>query len=102
MNIKIAHETGTFTQILHKTLDDSEITQTIVILEDDASAFRVVQTYELKRFRSGSKALAPGATYCRDSVCATRELAIEQARRLMAKYQNEGWQVCREERTAQG
>jgi hypothetical protein len=89
-------------QTLHKILEDSEITQTIYIVEDDASAFRVVQLYALKRFRAGRKngTLAPRATYCRDSMCETREMAVQEARRLVAKHLTDNWLIHRDEQSA--
>jgi hypothetical protein len=96
-------QTELWQQTLYKALDDSEVTQTIVIFEDDAAAFRVVQLYELKRYRTGKTTgvLAPRATYCRDSVCESKEMAMLEAQRLIAKCVMDNWRVCRDEQTAQ-
>ena len=89
-------------QTLYKSLDDSEFRQTIVIVEDDASVFWVVQRYDLKRnrFHGKTEKLAPRATYCRHSTCETRDLAVQQARRLVAKCLVDDWVICRDEHTA--
>jgi hypothetical protein len=98
------NQTDIWKQTLRKTLDDSEITQTIVIFEDDASAFRVVQLYDLKRPRAARNAGTPAprrAVYSRDSTYGTKEEAMQEARRLVAKYQADHWLIYRDEWTAQ-
>jgi hypothetical protein len=99
----MVNQTEIWKQALYKVLEDSEITQTIVIIEDDAGAFRVVQLYELKRYRTGKTAgaLAPRATYCRDSVCESRDVAIVEGQRLVAKHLLDHWRICRDEQTTQ-
>jgi hypothetical protein len=89
-------------QTLSKSVEDGEITQTIVIIEDDISAFRVVQLYHLRRQRARQKTggLPPRAMYCRDSTCETREMAMQEARRLVAKCLMDNWLICRDEETS--
>ena len=97
------NQTDIWKQTLYKTLEGSEITQTIVIFEDDVSAFRVVQLYDLKRHRAGRKTgtlLPRQITYSRDSTYETREVAVQAARRLVAKYLTDQWLICRDEQTA--
>jgi predicted DNA-binding protein (UPF0251 family) len=97
------NQTDIWKQTLYKTLEDSEITQIIVIYEDDASAFRVVQLYDLKRHRAGRNTgilVSRHITYCRDSTCETRETAVQEARRLVAKCLCDQWLICRDEQTA--
>jgi hypothetical protein len=97
------NQTDIWKQTLYKTLEDSEITQTIVIFEDDISAFRVVQLYDLRRHRAGRKAGAfvpRHVTYSRDSTYETREMAMQEVRRLVAKYLTDHWLICRDEQTA--
>jgi hypothetical protein len=96
----MANQTEIWKQTLYRKLEDSEITQTIVIFEEDASAFRVVQLYDLKRHRSGRKTgivVPRHVKYCRDSICETREMAIQVARRLVDKYLTDHWLICRDE-----
>jgi hypothetical protein len=97
------NQTDIWKQRLHKTLEDSEITQTIVIFEDDVSAFRVVQQYDLKRHRGGRKTGALESrhiTFSRDSTYQTREMAIQEAGRLVTKYLTDQWVICRDDQTA--
>jgi hypothetical protein len=98
----MGNTTEIWKQTLYKSLEDSEFRQTIVIVEDDASIYRVVQRYDLIRNRFGGKTekLAPRATYCRHSTCETRDLAVLQARRLVAKCLIDDWVLCRDEQTA--
>lgn len=97
----MANQREIWKQTLYKVLEDAEITQTIVILEDDAAAFRVVQLYDLKRHRTAKTkaALAPRATYCRDSVFASREIAMVEAQRMVAKHLVDHWLISRNEQT---
>ncbi len=97
------NQTDIWKQTLYKTLEDSEITQTIVIFEDDISAFRVVQLYALRRHRAGRKteAFVPRrVTYSRDSTYETREMAMQEVRRLVAKYLTDHWLIRRNELSA--
>ncbi len=98
------NQTGIWKQTLRKTLDDSEITQTIVIFEEDVSAFRVSQLYDLKRHRAGRNARALAsrhAIYSRDFTYETREMAIQEARRLVAKYLTDHWLIYHDEQAGQ-
>ena len=96
-------QTEIWKQTLYKVLEDAEITQTIVIFEDDAAAFRVVQWYDLRRTRAGKTkaALPPRATYCRDSVCESREMAMVEAQRLVARHLVDHWRIGRDEQSAE-
>ena len=97
------NQTDIWKQTLYKSLEDSEITQTIVIFADDVSAFRVVQLYDLKRGRAGRKTgtfVPRHVFYSRDSTHETREMAMQEARRLVAKYLTEHWLIYRDEQTA--
>jgi hypothetical protein len=97
------NQTDIWKQTLYKTLEDSEITQTIVIFEDDVSAFRVVQLYDLKRHRAGRKTGAHAPRHIRfssDSTYETWEMAMQEARRLVAKYLTDHWLICCDEQTA--
>jgi hypothetical protein len=97
------NQTDIWKQTLYKTLEGSEITQTIVIFEDDVSAFRVVQLYDLKRHRAGRKTgthVPRHIRFSRDSTYETREMAMQEARRLVAKYLTDQWLICRDEQTA--
>jgi hypothetical protein len=97
------NQTDIWKQTLYKTLEDSEITQTIVIFEDDVSAFRVVQLYDLKRRRSGKNTgthVQRHVMYSRDSTYETREMAMQEARRLVAKSLTDQWLICGDAQTA--
>jgi hypothetical protein len=97
------NQTEIWKQTLYKTLEDSEITQTIVIFKEDLSAFRLVQLYGLNKHRAGRKAgtfVSRHVTYSRDSTHETRERAMQEAQRLVAKYLSDHWLICRGEQTA--
>jgi hypothetical protein len=99
----MANQREIWKQTLHKTLEDSEITQTIVIFEDDASTFSVVQQYDLQRRRATRNTgtlVSRHVTYCRDSTYETREMAMQEARCLVAKHMTDHWLICRDEQTA--
>jgi hypothetical protein len=98
----MTNQTEIWKQTLYKTLEDADMTQTIVIVEDEDAPFRVVQLYHLRRHRRGSSSATrvPRAMYCRDTTCETREMAIQEARRLVAKCQMDQWQIFADEPTA--
>ena len=99
----MVNQTEIWKQTLYKVLEDAEIMQTIVIFEDDAAAFRVVQLYDLKRYKNvkTNGIRPPGATYCRGSVFASREIAMVEAQRLVAKHLVDHWRIWPDEQTAE-
>jgi hypothetical protein len=44
--------------------------------------------------------ISPHRMYSRDSIYATREMAMQEVRRLVAKYLTDQWRICRDDQNA--